>query len=210
MQLSIDINMSEADRKKWDARYAAGAHSDLEAPCGVLAQHINLAPVGRALDVACGAGRNALFMARRGFAVDAVDISDVGMALGRRVAQQQQLAITWYCMDLLDRPALPAYGYNLILMCHFIAPELLARLPAHLAAGGVLMVEQHLLWSERSDPVAGGLSGPRSERFRVAPGALRTCLQQADPSLQMLAEEEGLVGSAALARVVVRKPESEA
>jgi len=202
VQHGVDNSMSEADRQKWDARYTAGSHSDLTEPCGVLAQHLGLAAVGRALDVACGAGRNALFMARQGFEVDAVDISSVGLALGRRVAAQQQLHISWHCMDLLEAPRLPRADYNLIVMSHFIAPLLLAQLPQHLAAGGVLMVEQHLRWHT---PVAGGLSGPGSERFRVAPGSLRNCLQQADASLQVLVEEEGLVGSAALTRLVVRK-----
>lgn len=204
MQQSIDDNMSDADRQKWDARYAAGSHSDLAEPCGVLAQHINLATVGRALDVACGAGRNALFLARQGFVVDAVDISSVGMALGQQAAQAQQLSVTWHAMDLLDAPRLPGSDYDLIVMCHFIAPELLAQLPGRLAPGGVLMVEQHLQWS---DPVGGGLRGPGSKRFRVAPGSLLAQLQAADQSLQTLVEQEGLVGSAALARLVMRKPE---
>ncbi len=198
--------MSEADRQKWDARYASGAHSDVAQPCGVLKQNIHLAPLGRSLDVACGAGRNALFMARQGYTVDAVDISSVGLAVGERLAQQQALDINWHCVDLLADPELPHGNYQLILMCHFIAPQLLAQLPARLVPGGVLMAEQHLQLGKSSQQPPAGLSGPSSARFRVAPGSLWRTLQQADPALELLVAEEGLFETAALARVVVRKP----
>ena len=206
--------MSDADRQKWDARYAAGSHSELSQPCGVLRQHLYRARRGRALDVACGAGRNALHLARSGFKVDAVDISSVGMDIGRQAAQAEQLSIQWHCVDLLDDPQLPGADYDLILMCHFVAEKLLARLPQLLAPGGVLMVEQHLQWQP---PPAGGLTGPQSQRFRVAPGSQAALLLQAEPQLQVLVEEEGLVQQeegapdeqkqAALARLVVAKPE---
>ena len=197
--------MSDADRERWNARYAAGSHADRDKPCGVLQAFMHLAPPGRALDVACGAGRNALFLARHGYAVDALDISAVALQLGAEISTQPPtLDITWHCVDLLDAPRLPDQPYQLVLLCHFIAPRLLMQLPAHLAPGGVLLVEEHLQWP---DPVAG----PGSSRFRVAPGSLRELLFESAPELEVVHEFEGLVENdngepSALARLVLRRP----
>jgi SAM-dependent methyltransferase len=200
--------MSDADRRKWDKRYAAGSHSGVERSCEVLARHIGLAPAGTALDLACGTGRNALYLAQRGYRVDAVDISSVGLQRGREIAQAEKLPIQWHCMDLLDDPELPGTGYSLILMCHFMAADLLSCMPQLLQPGGVLMVEQHMLWPQ---PVAGGLAGPGSERFRVAPGGLAGLLEQTLPRLDILVREEGLVrrddgAQVALSMVVAQRP----
>jgi SAM-dependent methyltransferase len=191
--------MSEADRKKWDARYAAGSHGE-RLPSRVLAEHIGLISPGPALDVACGAGRNALFMARRGFTVDAVDISPVGLQLGRDAAAAAGLSIAWHCIDLLDHAQLPGSAYNLILMCHFVSTPLLAQLPALLADGGLLLVEQHLQWPH---PVAAGLAGPGSACFRLAPGELLTQVQQAGPQLEIVTAVEGLMPGQAETQVAV-------
>ena len=201
--------MSEADRKKWDARYAAGSHRERQ-PSRLLVEHIGLAAIGPALDVACGAGRNALFMAQRGFTVDAVDISPVGLQLGRNAADDAGLNVAWHCIDLQDNPQFPGNAYNLILMCHFVSAPLLARLPALLAEDGLLLVEQHLQYLQGPDPVADGLAGPSSARFRMAPGELLAQVQQADPQLEIVTTLEGLVSGqgtspAALAQVVARK-----
>ena len=81
--------MSGDDRVRWDARHAAAAPAGV-APPGVLAGAAELTacfPVsGRALDVACGRGGVAVWLARRGLAVDAVDVSPVGLAAGARLA----------------------------------------------------------------------------------------------------------------------------
>src|SRR5687767_10145408 len=62
-------------------------------------EHWTIAP-GRALDVACGKGRNALFLASRGFQVTAIDISPVGLEYGREQAQANSLSIAWQKADL--------------------------------------------------------------------------------------------------------------
>jgi len=206
--------MSDADRQRWNARYAQGSHADQSRPCGVLQAHLHLAPPGQALDVACGAGRNALFMAQHGYVVDALDVSAVALELGAQAATRHGLqasVINWRCVDLLDaRQPVDALGsardYQLVLLCHFIAPELLRRLPEFLAPGGILMVEEHLRW-----PTV--VAGPGSARFRVEPGSLRKLLLSNAPDLQVEYEFEGLVPNStdpdtesALARLVVRKP----
>ncbi|MBI5747375.1 MAG: methyltransferase domain-containing protein [Nitrospirae bacterium] len=63
----------------WDTRYLTGDYSPAKEPSRLLAQLLTLLPKGRALDIACGEGRNAIFLAKSGYEVDAVDISSVAL-----------------------------------------------------------------------------------------------------------------------------------
>jgi tellurite methyltransferase len=127
-------------------------------------------PRGRALDIACGAGRNALYLAELGYAVDAVDISAVALERARRLAEQRGVAISWLQADL-DTAPLPAGAYDLIVWVRYVNRTLMATLPSRLTAGGCVLCEQHLLTSEE-------VVGPRSPAYRLRPGEL---LAQAAP-----------------------------
>lgn len=160
--------MSAAERDKWDARYRDGAYEGRTHPTALLASKLPRLPRGRALDVACGAGRNALFLAENGYAVTALDISSVALERGRRATAERGLTIDWLEADLdedLER-ALPAGPFELIVWVRYIHRTLLPHLAARLAPGGALLCEQHLTTVE---PVAG----PSSPAYRLQPGDLR-------------------------------------
>ena len=85
------------DAEAWDERYAAsdlvwsvGPNQFVEDECGGL-------PPGRALDLAAGEGRNAIWLARRGWEVTAVDFSRVALEKGRKLARE--VAVEWVCAD---------------------------------------------------------------------------------------------------------------
>jgi SAM-dependent methyltransferase len=160
--------VSAAERDKWDARYRDGAYESRTHPTALLAQWLPRLARGRALDVACGAGRNALYLAAAGFSVTAVDISRVALERGRRAAEERELAIDWICADLDEEPerALPVGRFDLIVWVRYVHRTLMPHLVARLAPGGALLCEQHLLTDA---PVAG----PTSAQFRLAPGELR-------------------------------------
>ncbi len=192
--------MSESDRAKWDSRYTAGAYSQRSQSSDFLRQHIGHLQPGHALDVACGAGRNSLYLARQGWQVDAMDISAVGLEQGQASALEADLHINWHCQDLLTNPTLPRCDYQLIILFRFVAMQLLEQLPAHLAPGGLLIVEEHMVWP-------GSVTGPTSNRFRVEPGALKLRLS----AMEVIVDEEGEIvdadgSTAALCRLVARKP----
>lgn len=174
--------MSNSDQQRWDDRYTHFSSSQKVTPAPWLVSEVERLPRGRALDLACGRGGNAIYLASQGFAVDAIDISPVGLQLARQAAEKAGETVNFICQDLLATPDVTGWQYDLIVMFHFIAPSLLARLPRVLAPGGVVMVEQHLRWPE---PVAG----PSSDRFRVAPGELAELV----PELDILVMEESLV-----------------
>ena len=159
--------MSRAEREKWDERYRSGAYEDRTHPTALLAEWIARLPRGRALDVACGAGRNALYLAENDYAVDALDISAVGLERARQDAGHRGLAVNWLCGDLEETPddVLPHGPYDLIVWVRYVNHALLPHLAARLRSGGHLVCEQHL--ATPADVV-----GPRSAAFRLQPEQL--------------------------------------
>jgi SAM-dependent methyltransferase len=176
--------VSAAERHKWDARYRDGAYRDRTHPTALLAEWLPRLPRGRALDVACGAGRNALFLAAHGFAVTAVDVSSVALDLGQRAATERGLNVEWLLADLDEDPArvLPAGSFDLIVWVRYVHGTLLPHLVARLGDGGVLVCEQHLATD-------AAVAGPTSAKFRLAPGELSGSVQ----SLRVLHSYEGPV-----------------
>jgi SAM-dependent methyltransferase len=195
--------MAEADRDKWNDRYRSGAYADRRHPSALLERWIERIPPGRALDLACGSGRNALFLARRGFEVDAVDISNEALARARDRARGAGLKVNWIEHDL-DQPLALGAEYALILVVRFMNLPLIAGLSARLAPGGFLIVEQHLVTT--AEVAEAQIAGPADPAFRVKPGEL----QQLAQSLRVLCYEEALTldpdqRQVALARLVAQK-----
>lgn len=190
--------MSESDRRKWEARYRDGAYASRRRPSAFLASCADLLPQrGQALDLACGAGRNALFLAGRGLAVDAVDISRTALEQGR--AQAGDLPTRWIEHDL-DDGFVADRDYDLIVNIRYANLPLIETLLANLRPGGLLLVEQHLATDDAN------VAGPRNPAFRVPPGALAKLVG----SLRVECHWEGFADDpdgrrAALARLAARK-----
>ena len=92
--------MSDTDRERWNARYASGEYAARTYPSALLAAWTDRLPPGRALDVACGLGRNAIHLAAHGYAVDAMDISDIALAGARERADAAGVTVNWIEADL--------------------------------------------------------------------------------------------------------------
>lgn len=176
--------MSAAERDKWDARYRDGAYRDRTHPTVLLAEWLPRLPHGRALDVACGAGRNALYLAAHGFAVTAVDISPIALERGRQAAAERALHVEWLQADFDEAPErnLPAGSFDVIVWVRYVQRALMPHLVARLAPGGVLICEQHLATD-------AAVAGPKSPEFRLAPGEL----ERAAHGLAILHSYEGQV-----------------
>jgi SAM-dependent methyltransferase len=129
--------MSDADRAKWDERYRSKGPESSE-PLAFLTS-LELPEPGRALDVAGGAGRNAIWLARRGWRVTIVDVSPEGLALARAAAADLPLQLV--CADL-ERAPLPPGPFDLVVSSYFLRRELFPAFPAVLAPGGRLVYVQ--------------------------------------------------------------------
>ena len=189
--------MSEQDRNKWNQRYAEDSYHK-NNPVTLVEEWLPRLPAGRALDVACGAGRNAIFLAQAGYKVDAIDISREGLKLARQEAENQGLSINWIEHDL-DQPYRFDTDYDLIIVMWYVDTGLISRLCDCLAPGGYILCEEHLVTDQE-------VIGPTSSNYRVAAGVLREAVSGLDvllyeESIEMNSEGEQV----ASARVVVKK-----
>ena len=190
--------MSDADRERWNARYAAGEYAARTYPSPLLAAWLDRLPRGRALDVACGLGRNAIHLAANGYTVDAMDISAVALAGGRKRADAAGVSVNWIEADL-ERPDIARDAYDVVVVARFLDRPLVPRLVDALRCGGHLVYDHHYITPVHVD-------GPRSHRFRARPNELLERFR----ALRVLSYEEGLVADPdgrrmALARLVACK-----
>lgn len=127
--------------ERWDERYAQGFVPFPDTPAHWLVAHRELlGGGGRALDVACGDGRNARYLAELGYAVDAIDASGVAIAALQEAAAQRGLAVAARVVDL-EREPLPPGPYDVIVTMNFLQRDLFDALQDALAPGGLLLYE---------------------------------------------------------------------
>ncbi len=132
--------MSQEDRIRWDTRYASGSHVPPEAPAEFLLHAARWLPSrGRTLDVAGGAGRNAVWLAQRGLETTLVDISPVALEIAARRAANCGVSLVLLCRDLECEP-MPEGPWDAIVCCDYLHRPLFARFAAELALGGTLVV----------------------------------------------------------------------
>ena len=123
--------------------------------------------------MACGAGRNALHLAERGYAVTGLDISGEALARAERSARDRGLVVEWIERDL--EAGLGVEGpFDLIVLIRYVDLALLEVLCGQLALEGCLVVEEHLA-TERDD-----VAGPRNPAFRIPSGALHQAARHLD------------------------------
>jgi SAM-dependent methyltransferase len=125
------------DRQKWNEKYLSQNYPD--EPAAIVKKYVGLATAGNALDIAAGNGRNALYLARKGFVVDAVDIADAGLA---QFAGKHP-GIHPICADL-DEFEIPANRYDLIVNIKYLNRRLFPYIREGLAQNGVLIFETFL------------------------------------------------------------------
>lgn len=150
------------DRIKWNRRYFEKDPGQLVP--WIVRDYIDRAPVGRALDIACGTGAVSLFLAERGYTVDAVDISDVALAAfsGRHPAIQA------VCADL-DTFHLAVDRYRLIANIRYLNRRLFPQIIAALQPGGMLLFETFL--KSRKKELDGGFKKEYLLDEKELPGA---------------------------------------
>ncbi len=130
----------ETDRQRWDRRYRDGASGGPRGPSVLLARFEALLTGGLALDVACGLGRNALWLAQRGYAVDALDVSPIAIGRLRRAARQQGLPVRARVADL-TRAHLPLDAYDLVVDCFYLDRALVPALKGAVHRGGIVLLQ---------------------------------------------------------------------
>lgn len=194
--------MSERERINWAERWAGGDYRGRSSPSPFVAEWADRIPRGRALDLACGNGRNALYLAEIGFDVDAIDIAEPALKLAQDAARERGVSVNTIVADLDDH-SLPVEAYDLITICFYMNREMVPGVKEALRPGGFVLQEQH--YAADYD-----VSGPADPRFRMRPNELLRLfldfrVRHYSESLQWEPERDG-GRFIALARLAAQKP----
>jgi SAM-dependent methyltransferase len=139
----------------WDARYGEREAMWSGRPNGrLVAEAAGLSP-GRALDVGCGEGADAIWLARRGWTVTAIDISDVALSRAREAAEAEGVDVEWLCGDALAAP-LTARSFDLLSMQYPALPKAAGEAAVRtlldtVRSGGLLLAVYHDLDDEHRE-----------------------------------------------------------
>jgi 2-polyprenyl-3-methyl-5-hydroxy-6-metoxy-1,4-benzoquinol methylase len=161
-------------RTMWDARYAAAADAADSvwsvSPNEWIAATVGPLAPGTAIDLGCGEGRNAIWMASKGWTVTGVDFSSAGIDVARTRSQRAQVDVEWRVADATTWRAPKPVDLAVIAYLHLSEPQLrstIANAVASLAPGGHLVVIGH----DRTN-ISDGIGGPQIADILYTPELL--------------------------------------
>jgi SAM-dependent methyltransferase len=175
--------VSADNKSKWDNIYTRGSHNTTN-PATVLLENKHLLPgTGVALDVACGAGSNALFLAQHGLDVHAWDISTIAISKLEIINQELKLGIDCQQRDIVAEPPEPD-SFDIITVSKFLDRKLIPHLINALKENG-LVFYQTFIQDKRDD------TGPSTLAYRLESNELLQLFSQ----LKLIVyREEGRIG----------------
>ena len=143
---AMERPLSRDDQIRWDKQHqqSQGARQPASFLRQVFETNAWPWPRGRALDLACGKGSNAIYLAERGFDVVAMDISSVALAQGRKRAEAKQLSVNWQQADL-EGAELDEARYDLIVNLNYLQRSLIPQIKRALKVGGYVIFETYLI-----------------------------------------------------------------
>lgn len=156
------------NRAAWDERYSTDELIWKADPNRFLVEETEAFEPGRALDVACGEGRNSVWLASRGWRVTGVDFSHAGLAKAARLATERGVEVTLVEADVVQwRPPPASFDLVIVMYLHLVADErrqVLANAASALAPGGTLLVVGHDLSN-----LEEGTGGPQDPALLFSP-----------------------------------------
>jgi SAM-dependent methyltransferase len=194
---------------EWDVKHRAAANAPAE-PASFVRELLPLLPQGPALDLACGTGRNTLFLAARRQPVTAIDASLVALDILaeraraadyelKRSLSPARIPVCRHGVHLvhadLERVNLPTGSFNCVLCVHYLQRSLFPQIERALAPGGILLFETY---TRAQLEFAGG---PKNPEYLLESGELRIAF----PSLQVLFYRELRAGKG-IASLIAQKP----
>ncbi|HKV25529.1 MAG TPA: class I SAM-dependent methyltransferase [Candidatus Acidoferrum sp.] len=198
-----------SEAAKWDERYRQAKVGVAWEPTSLLKEWLRLLPNGRALDVACGSGRNAIYLARNDFEVTGIDWSEAALEIVAQRAGEVNVPVIRTDAPLttrnkpggielilsdLERMELPERAFGVIVCVQYLQRTLFAQMTRALQCGGVLLFETY---TRAQMKFAGG---PRNPAYLLEPGELRGAF----PELRVLFYRE-LDAGQGIASLVAQK-----
>ena len=154
----------------WNERYSRGEQI-IKEPMRLLVEAVSKLKPGRALDLACGMGRHAIFLAERGWQVVAVDASDVGIEIAKAAGRERGVEVDWRVADLERHEfEIEPQAYDLIDLFYYLQRDLFPSIRAGLRPGGRIVAGIQMV--DESPDIK-----PMNPAFLLQPGELRAEFQ---------------------------------
>jgi SAM-dependent methyltransferase len=159
--------MPRFTKHEWDRRYA-GSELLWTAPNRFLVAETSDLPAGRALDLATGEGRNAVWLAEQGWQVVGVEFSQVGLTKAEQLAADRGVEVDWVEADLLEARPEPR-TFDLVLIFYLQVPQVDGQPIASAAAAAVAVGGTLLLVAHDSSNLEHGHGGPKNANVLYTP-----------------------------------------
>lgn len=187
---------AEDDRGQWDSFFNTDTYVFGKEPAAFLKDQLHTLPIGRALDIAMSEGRNAVFLAKKGFLVDGVDYSEVAIRKAQRLARENRVSIQAINADL-NHYAIKADTYNLIVNINYLQRSLVPGIKRGLKKGGYVVFESWTVEQQKNAP-----SQHIRRDYLLEKGELRELFKD----FKIVLYRETNDGKDALASLIARKP----
>jgi SAM-dependent methyltransferase len=199
---SAQPTSSPSDR--WDNRYDREMYIYGKEPIQFLRDRVAGLGGGKALCLAAGEGRNAVYLAQQGFDVTAVDISGVGLRKAAQLAAEQGVTLTTLVADLTTFD-LGESRWDLITAIYYYQPDLFPKIQKALRPGGRFLLETFSIDNPEIAPF-----GPKNPDYLARPNELPSLL----PNLRLRFYEDAVIdlhdgmheGKGAIIRLIAQKP----
>ena len=167
-----------------------------DAPAKFLVENISLLPKGRVLDVAMGDGRNAIYLAARGFQAEGIDISREAIEKAQESARAEGLEIDAHVVDLEKDHYIQPARYEVIICFRYLQRSLIPYMKSGLKAGGIIVYETYTI-----DQIQFGK--PKNPDFLLKPNELLNLFRD----FHCIKYHEGVFeDKKATAGIIARKP----
>ncbi len=195
MRLPTEGTRKTTDQAAWNQRYSGPELVWGAGPNRFVAEELAALPPGRAIDLATGEGRNAIWLAERGWQVTGVDFAAAGLARAARLAAERGVTVDWVHADLLGY--VPAAGaYDLVLIAYLHLPhtslsQVFRTAAKAVAPGGTLLIVGH-----DRDNITKGHGGPQDPDWLYSPSLVTAELggldiRHAEQALRQVQTPEG-------------------
>lgn len=156
----------EKDKIFWDKKYETESYIFGKEPVEFLREHVDLLSRGKALDIAMGEGRNAVFLAKNGFDVDGCDISESAIKKALDLATENNVKIHAFVADL-ETYKLPKNTYDVIACFYYLQRDLVPQMKEALKPGGMMIYETYTIENREL-----GFEGPKNKDYLLKPNEL--------------------------------------
>ena len=190
--MKLSMSISESNDEKTFTEGGDGMVCRPVEPSAFLREELYRLPKGRALDLACGGGRNALFLAKNAYDVDAVDRSAESIKEGRKSALHAEVRVNFIEADLKTFP-LSVECYDLIINFNYLERALAPKMVSALKPGGGLLFETFTVDQRQFGP-------PGNDAYLLRKGELKEIFKD----LEALSFWEGVVTEREKKKAVAR------